>query len=92
MEREIICYDKTFDYEDMKIAMVVSEFINNHENDIPYQYLEDYEDLINLCIEIKTKWLELSQEKALSLEEYAYIQFFADNYLLEKFGLKTPRI
>lgn len=87
MEREIICYNKTFDYEDMKIAMVVSEFINNHENDIPYQCLEDYEELINLCIEIKTKWLALSQEKALSLEEYAYVQFFAYNYLLEKFGV-----
>lgn len=87
MEREITCYDKTFDYEDMKIAMVVGEFINNHENDIPYQYFEDYEDLINLCIEIKTKWLALSQEKARSLEEYACVQFFAYNYLLEKFGV-----
>ena len=83
MEREIICYDKTFDYEDMKIAMVVSDFINNHENDIPYQYFEDYEDLINLCIEIKTKWLALSQETALSLD----VQSFAYNYLLEKFGV-----
>ena len=83
MEREIICYDKTFDYEDMKIAMVVSEFINNHENDIPYQYFEDYEDLINLCIEIKTKWLALSQETALSLD----VLSFAYNYLLEKFGV-----
>ena len=87
MEREIICNDKTFDYEDMKIAMVVSEFINNNENDIPYQYFEDYEDLINLCIEIKRKWLALSQEKALSPEEYPYLQFFAYNYLLEKFGV-----
>ena len=87
MEREIICYDKTFDYEDMKIAMIVSEFINKHENDIPYQYFEDYEDLINLCIEIKTKWLELSEEKALSQEEFAYVQYFAENYLLEKFVL-----
>ena len=79
MEREIICYDKTFDYEDMKIAMIVSEFINKHENDIPYQYFEDYEDLINLCIEIKTKWL--------ALEEYVDVQCFAYNYLLEKFGV-----
>ena len=31
MEREIICYDKTFDYEDMKIAIIVSQYCEKYE-------------------------------------------------------------
>lgn len=31
MEREIICYDKTFDYEDMKIAIIVNQYCEKYE-------------------------------------------------------------
>ena len=85
MEREIICYDKTFDYEDMKIAIIVSQYCEKYE--CLQAIYETYEDLINLCTEIKTKWLELSKDKALCDEDYAYIQCFAESYILENFEL-----
>lgn len=83
MEKEIKCYEKTFDYEDMKIAITVSQFFDKHEAKM--EYYETFEDLIQLCMEIKTKWLEFLGKGFLLQEEYAYIQCFAENYLLAKF-------
>ena len=71
------CYDKLYDYDDMKLAICVKGFYDTHWTDIPM----DFEDLINLAIEIKHAWLNAD----LSEEEFAYIQSFATRYLNEKF-------
>lgn len=88
MEKEITTYNKTFDYEDMKIAMVVNQFFSDHEDELgtssaPYYY-EDYEDLVTLCMEIRKAWDELDMNNC-GREEYAYVQYFAEHYLQNKF-------
>ena len=80
MKKEI--YDKKFDYEDMKVAMVVSDFYNDHEEEMTGYEL--FEDIIELCIEIRKAWDDLEKQNC-SVEEYGYIQFFAERYLIEKF-------
>lgn len=81
MEKEI--YDKKFDYEDMKVAMVVSDFYNDHEEEMSGYEL--FEDIIELCVEIRKAWNNLEKYKDCNIEEYAFIQFFAERYLIEKF-------
>ena len=89
MEKEITIYEKHFDYEDMKIAMVVNQFFSDHEDALgsssaPYYY-EDYEDLVELCVEIRNEWNKLGIEQWCDREEYAYVQHFAEHYLNNKF-------
>ena len=88
MNKEITCYEKTFDYEDMKLAMVVQEFYNKHEDKM--NEYENYEDFINLCIEIRNAWNDLDMGDYVE-EEYAYIQYFAEMYLFDKFIIKGGR-
>lgn len=82
MEKELTSFVKDFDYEDMKVAIVVSEFYTQHQEEMA-QY-ELFEDMISLCQEIREKW-EKADEFTYGEEAYAYIQCFADYYLTEKF-------
>ena len=74
----------TFDYEDMKVAMVVQEFFNFNQIIMIAKGYEDFEDLIALCVEIRKAWEDLEQEDC-SEVEYAYVQYFAERYLHDKF-------
>jgi len=77
-------YKLNFDYDDMKIAMVVQEFYDEHENEM--NEYTDFEDLISLCVKIKREWKNISYEDTkYSGHEYAYSQCFAERYLYEKF-------
>lgn len=84
MKKEITTYNKTFDYEDMKIAMVVQEFFDYNQALFLDNGFEDYEDFIELCVEIRQAWDELNIETC-EREEYAYVQYFAEHYLQNKF-------
>lgn len=68
-------YSKEYDYEDLKIAICVVEYLNN------VCLSADYEDIVRITITIKDKWKELEAQGLLTEEEYAYIQRFAINYL-----------
>ena len=68
-------YSKEYDYDDLKIAICVAEYLNN------VCVSADYEEIAKLTITIKNKWNELKTQGLLSKEEYAYIQRFAINYL-----------
>ena len=70
-------YTKRYDYEDIKVAIVVAERldkINAHW---------DYEDIVRYAIHIKNEWKKQEKQGKLSTEEYCYIQAFANRYLDE---------
>lgn len=75
-------YERVFDYDDMKIAMLVQEFYAEYKSIMIDKEYENYEDLVNLCIEIRSAWEDSNE---LSEEEKAYIQCYAIRYLTEKF-------
>lgn len=75
-------YDKTFDYDDMKIAMEVQSFYNAYENEM--KDYETYEDLIDLCIAIREDWNKLSPSASAD-EDYGYSQCYAEHWLANKF-------
>lgn len=75
-------YSKTYDYEDMKLAVVVQDFFSTHpqcKSPIP----QDYEDIIYLTQDIKDNWLYEKRQGTLTEEEYAYIQTYAYKFLEE---------
>lgn len=79
-------YEKTFDYEDMKIAFVVQEFYDNHKEELKdYVEFTTFENCISLVGEIRDNWKIDASMTNLSDEEYAYIQVYAGRYLIEKY-------
>lgn len=70
-------YTKNYDYEDIKVAICVAEFLDN----IPLSF--DFEIVVKIAIHIRDEWERREQEGLLTEEEYAYIQRFAINYLNE---------
>ena len=78
--RKVDVYDKLYDYDDLKIAVSVSEYLNEQEE--PY----DYEDIANLTIKIRRNWECDRKNFELSKEEFAYIQSYAWRYMKEHFG------
>ena len=74
---ELDIYSKKYDYDDLKIAVCVAEFLNNLKVSV------DYEDIARITIAIKEKWYQLQSKGLLSEEEFAYIQKFAVDYLYE---------
>lgn len=71
-----------YDYEDMKLAIVVQDFFSTHpqcKSAIP----QDYEDIIYLTQDIKDNWLHEKGQRTLTEEEYAYIQTYAYRFLEE---------
>lgn len=70
-------YSKHYDYEDLKIALVIHEKLSRIDAGC------DYEDIARLTIAIKNAWKEQHKKRLLSREEYVYIQAFASRYLDE---------
>lgn len=73
-------YDYLYEYDDLKIAVCISEHFNARQ--IPF----DYEDIAELTITIRKSWERDRRNKVLSKEDYAYIQSYAIKYLCEHYG------
>lgn len=73
-------YEKTYDYEDMKLAIVVQDFLDNFTEK---PALIDYEDIIRITQEIKNSWEYKKDNRGLTEEEYAYVQAYAYRFLEE---------
>lgn len=70
-------YSKEYDYEDIKVAICVAEYLGRLNRAV------DYEDVVRITIKIKEKWCELEAKGLLTSEQCAYIQKFAVDYLYE---------
>lgn len=68
-------YTKDYDYEDVKVAICVAEFVS--ERTLYF----DFETVIKIAIRIREEWEKQQETGLLTEEEYAYIQAFAVNYL-----------
>lgn len=77
MNNELDIYSKEYDYDDLKIAVCVAEFLSE------LKISADYEDIARITIVIKEKWQEFQKQGLLTEEEFAYIQKFAVDYLYE---------
>lgn len=71
-------YTQDYDYEDLKIAVCVSDYIFNIK-----KISVDYEDIARLTIKIRQAWEDGQRKDSLSSEEFAYCQKFAINYLYD---------
>lgn len=80
---EIDVYEQTYDYDDMKIAIVIQDYLSLHKSD----KLRTYEELIQLAYTIKQEWLKEYDNATLNEEERAYIQSYAYRYLDEHLHL-----
>lgn len=78
-------YDKTYDYDDMKIALCIQDFLDNDKPDMQINF-QDFEDIIELAIRIRKSYDKCNKERTLTKEEQGYIQQFAYNYLKENYG------
>lgn len=65
-------YNRKYDYEDMKLAIFLTE---------QHLDLEDYEDILHLLVKIKEDYNK--EFDHLSFEERGYIQKYAQNWLNE---------
>lgn len=74
---EIDVYNYQYDYDDIKIAVVIAETFKD------WNVFCDYEDVAQLVIMIKDKWKEYQPHGWLTEEEFAYMQKWAVNYLNE---------
>ena len=70
-------YDGKYDYEDLKIAICVTDYINE------WKIVTSYEEIVALVIKIKNEWKEEHKQGTLTEEEFAYIQKFARRYIEE---------
>lgn len=71
-------YTQDYDYDDLKIAVCVSDYIFNIK-----KISVDYEDIARLTIEIRQAWEDAQRNDLLTGEEFAYVQKFAINYLYD---------
>lgn len=78
-------YDRTYDYDDMKIALCIQDFLDNDNPDMQINF-QDFEDIIELAIKIRKSYDKCNKERTLTKEEQGYIQQFAYNYLKENYG------
>lgn len=78
-EEQMIIYDNQYDYDDIKIAVCITEYLNK------INYECDFEYIAFLVVEIKDNWCADKLDGCLSKTEYAYIQEYAYRYLKEKF-------
>lgn len=74
---ELDVYNYKYDYDDIKIAIVIAETFKD------WNVFCDYEDIAQLVIMIRDKWNEYQSHGWLQEEEYAYMQKWATNYLNE---------
>lgn len=78
-------YDKTYDYDDMKIALCIQDYLDKDNPDMQINF-QDFEDIIELAIRIRKSYDKCNKEGTLTKEEQGYIQQFAYNYLKENYG------
>lgn len=74
---QIDIYDNKYNYDDIKIAVVIAETFKD------WNVYCDYEDIAQLVIMIRNKWKEYHLHGYLVEEEFAYMQKWATNYLNE---------
>ena len=74
---ELDVYSRNYDYDDIKIAVVIAETFKD------WCVICDYEYIATLIIKIKDKWKEYQPHGWLTEEEFAYMQKWAVNYLNE---------
>ena len=80
-------YTQDYDYEDLKIAVCVSDYIFNIK-----KISVDYEDIARLTIKIRQAWEDGQRKGSLSSEEFAYCQKFAINYLYDNANKITEEL
>lgn len=85
IEKEQDTYNRTYDYDDMKIALCIQDFLDNDKPDMQINF-QDFEDIIELAIRIRKSYDKCNKEGTLTKEEQGYIQQFAYNYLKENYG------
>lgn len=73
-------YNRRYDYDDMKIAICIADFCKISPQ--LAEEMEDFEDIISLAVDIKDKW---QADTALTKDEYAHIQVYANRYLIENY-------
>lgn len=71
-------YDMSYDYEDMKLAIVCSTFADDYTG---YENYLEFEDIVKLATWIRIKWNE--EFDNLSTEEQGYIQSYARRLLYD---------
>ena len=74
-------YNYVYDYEDIKLAIIISNFIRENDSETFY----NYEDIANLVIKIRRAWDDTPLEE-MTEEENAYIQIFAQHYLEKEYN------
>jgi hypothetical protein len=86
-------YSKRYDYDDLKIAMVVQDYFKDCpiEKLQKFDFMVDYEDYVYLVNTIKEQWqaekgkYENEEEADIDGEEIGYIQVYAYRYLEERY-------
>ena len=78
-EEMLDIYEHLFDYDDLKIAIVVAECLNEKEADYTY------EDIADLVIKIRKSWENEQKSLSLTKEEIGYIQAYAWKYMNKYF-------
>ena len=76
-------YNKTFDYDDMKIAICIADF--SHINEKFEKKFADFENIILEVVEIHNNWFIDNDLGNLSFDEVGNIQSYATRYLAEKY-------
>ena len=74
-------YDHLYDYDDLKIAVCVSDYLTN-ETDKEYTF----EDIAQATLRIRKSWECDRINNELSQEELAYIQSYAYRFMKTHFG------
>ena len=85
IKKEVGIYSRAYDYDDMKIALCIQDFLDNDNPDMQINF-QDFEDIIELAIRIRKNYDKCNKEGTLTKEEQGYIQQFAYNYLKENYG------
>lgn len=85
IDKEKDSYNRTYDYDDIKIALCIQDFLDNDNPDMQINF-QDFEDIIELAIKIRKSYDKCKNEGTLTKEEQGYIQQFAYNYLKENYG------
>lgn len=73
-------YDNLYDYDDLKIALCVSDYLSSDGKDYTY------EQIAKLTMQIKYNWECDRRNGDLGREELAYIQSYAYRYMKEHYG------
>ena len=80
MEHPVInVYDRLFDYEDLKVAIVVSDYLKDKDNDFTY------ENIAEIVVKIRKSWENEQKSLSLTQEEIGYIQAYAWKYMTKYF-------